>query len=135
MFSMKRRFNIFIAGTLLLITSGLWFLSARLSVDPKDVLVPGGALIALGYGSFVGVLKIKSLIRKEPFDDELSKTVMLKSSSLSFYISLYMWLFIMYLSNKTNIESSDLIGSGIIGMVIVFMLSWAGTKFYGMKDE
>ncbi|HNW57615.1 MAG TPA: hypothetical protein PLP69_00825 [Bacteroidales bacterium] len=132
---MKRRFNILIVGTLLLISSGLWVLSVRLSVDPKEVLVPGGALIVIGYGLYLGVLKIKSLKRKEPLDDEFSKKVMIKSSSLSFYISLYMWLFIMYLSDKTNKEASDLIGSGIIGMAIIFMLSWVGTKFYGMKDE
>jgi hypothetical protein len=132
---MKKRFNIFMAGTLLLISSGLWFLSARLSIDPKEVLVPGGALIVIGYGLFMGIQKAKSMIRKEPFDDELSKRVMLKSSSISFYVSLYMWLFIMYLGDKTNAEASDLMGSGIIGMAIIFMLSWAGTKLYGMKDE
>jgi len=126
---------VFMVGTFALLSLALWFLSKKLAIDIQNILITAGVFIVVGYGFLTGFNRVKSHIMREPVDDELSRLIMVKSSSLSFYISLYLWLFIMYLSGKTKMETTALIGSGIIGMAVVFLLSWIGTKIYGMKDE
>lgn len=60
---------------------------------------------------------------------------MTKASSLSYYFSIYLWLFIMYISDRTSLETHSLIGAGIMGIAVIFFLSWVGIKLYGMKNE
>ncbi|MBP1770435.1 MAG: hypothetical protein H6P96_1053 [Candidatus Aminicenantes bacterium] len=52
----------------------------------------------------------------------------------AFYISIYLWLFIMYFSGKTTLEAHSLIGAGIAGMAVVFVLCWLGVKLFWMKN-
>ena len=89
----------------------------------------------VGFALYIGLERLKSLRRKEPIEDELSKKIMTKASSLAFYVSIYLWLFIMYMSDKTTMEIHTLIGTGILGMSIIFLLSWLGVKLIGMKNE
>jgi hypothetical protein len=46
-----------------------------------------------------------------------------------------MWLFVMYISDKTSLPSDSLIGAGIMGMALVFLFCWLGVKFFGIKNE
>jgi L-2-hydroxyglutarate oxidase LhgO len=39
----------------------------------------------------------------------------------------------MYISDKTEMEAHSLIGAGIMGMAIVFFLSWAALKIFGLR--
>ena len=65
-------------------------------------------------------------------EDEMSKDVLRIASSRSFYISLYVWLVLMYFSeNIENIES--LFGIGIASMGILFMLNVFYIKIRGVK--
>jgi hypothetical protein len=41
----------------------------------------------------------------------------------------------MYISDKTKLEKDTLIGAGILGMAIIFFLSWIGIKLIGLKNE
>jgi hypothetical protein len=60
---------------------------------------------------------------------------MLRASSLAFYISLYLWLFVMYISDKTTLPAHSLIGAGILGMAVVFLFSWLGVRIFGIRNE
>jgi hypothetical protein len=60
---------------------------------------------------------------------------MTRASSLAFYISIYLWLFVMYVSDKTTLPSHTLIGGGIVAMAMVFFLCWLGVRLFGMKHE
>lgn len=94
----------------------------------------GGVLVVVGFAVFIGINRIKSVIQKEPIEDELSKKIMIKASSISYYISIYLWLIIMYFSDKVALESHSLIGAGILGMAIIFLLSWIGVKMFGVSN-
>ena len=43
--------------------------------------------------------------------------------------------FLMYISDRVKWESHTLVGAGILGMAIIFLLSWVWTKFFGVKYE
>jgi len=60
---------------------------------------------------------------------------MTRASSFAYYISIYLWLFIMYISDRTSLEARSLVGAGILGMAVVFLLCWLGVKAFGMKNE
>ena len=94
----------------------------------------GVVFILVGFAASLGVSRLRSRRRGEPAEDELSKTIMTKASSLAYYVSIYLWLFIMYISDKTTLEAHSLVGTGIAGMAVVFLLCWLGVKLFGMKN-
>jgi len=130
---MKRTIIIFVVAAMVLLTLILWALNLHLSGNIQEILMLAGAIIIVGFAVYIGLVRVKSLKRKEPLEDELSKKVMTKTSSLSYYFSLYLWLFIMYISDRTTMHTHTLIGAGILGMAIIFFLSWLGIKIYLIK--
>ena len=88
----------------------------------------------IGFAIFFGIDRIRSIKSKEPCEDELSKKIITKASSLAFYISVFFWILLMLISSSTTMETRSLIGTGIMGMSLIFFLSWAGVKFFGFKN-
>jgi hypothetical protein len=130
---MNRTIIIFVIAAMVLITLILWIMEKQLSINTQEMLMIAVPLIVVGFAIFVGIARAKSLLRKEPIEDELSKTVMTKASSISYFVSIYLWLFIMYMSDKTTMPTHSLIGAGILGMAILFVLSWVAIKTIGLK--
>ncbi len=119
---------IIIIGVLVLLTSE--------TISKNDLLQSSFVLIiVVGFGMLGLFRRFKSVKKGEATDDELSKLILQKSSSLSFYISLYLWLIISYFSGKVNIEVEELIGYGIIGMAIIFAGIWFFLKIKGLKND
>ena len=92
-------------------------------------------ILVVGFAVFIGYKRVTSAKRGEPAEDELSKKVMLRTSSLSFYISLYLWLVIMYFSDKLKLETHTIIGVGILGMAVTFAICWIYFNFRGVRNE
>jgi hypothetical protein len=40
----------------------------------------------------------------------------------------------MYVSDKVKWETHSLVGAGILGMAIIFFLSWLGVKLFGLRN-
>ena len=131
---MKKTIIMFVILALLLISLVLWAVNADISGNIQEYLNIAVIVVMVGFALYIALERLKSLRRKEPIEDELSKKIMTKASSLSFYVSIYLWLFIMYMSDKTTMETHSLIGAGILGMSIIFLLSWLGVKLIGMKN-
>jgi len=132
---MKRTIIMFVLAGLVLVTFIVWALNSKMSGGIQEILMMAGGIIVVGFAIFLAVGRARSSIRREPPEDELSKKIMLKASSFSFYISIYWWLFLMYISDRVKWESHTLVGAGILGMAIIFLLSWVWTKFFGVKYE
>ena len=77
--------------------------------------------------------RFKGFKKGEPTSDELSRMILQKASSLSFYMSLYFWLVISYISESLHYETEQLIGYGIIGMAIIFVIIWSIINFLGVN--
>ena len=79
------------------------------------------------------ILSIKRTISGSRLSDTGKKCIEGRPESV-YYISIYFWLFIMYVSDKTSLEAHSLVGGGILGMAVIFLLCWLGVKAFGMKN-
>jgi peptidoglycan/LPS O-acetylase OafA/YrhL len=132
---MKRAVLIFIVAALVLITCGLWFFTGGSNTKPVNLLQFGVIIIVVVFAIFLGFKRFSSAKRGEPAEDELSKKVLQKTAALSFYISLYLWLAMIYFSDKIKLESDALIGAGILGMAVIYAICWVIINFTGLKNE
>lgn len=132
---MKKTVVSFVISALVLAGLVLWAVKGKVFTDASEILMVLGALLVVGFGVFMGMKRVQSHRRKEPPEDELSKRILTRASSLAYYISLYQWLLVMYLSDRVEIPTHSLIGAGILGMAIIFMLSWIWVKVWGTKIE
>jgi peptidoglycan/LPS O-acetylase OafA/YrhL len=69
-------------------------------------------------------LAAPSTEEKLPAEDEMSKNIMKRGTATSYHLSLFLWLVILYFADKTRLECHTLIAAGIMGMAILFVLSW-----------
>ncbi len=132
---MKKSVIIFVVAALVLLATFIWMLS---SYGNFKTNVPGSFIVIIllvTFALFIGFKRLRSARRGEPSEDELSKKVMQKTASLSYYISIYMWLVIGYFSDRLDYETHTLIGAGIIGMAITFAVCWLIFNFGGIKNE
>jgi peptidoglycan/LPS O-acetylase OafA/YrhL len=132
---MKKAIVVFILTALVLATVGLWIFTSSGNFKLVDIVSFGVIILVVAFAVFFGYKKIVSAKRGEPAEDELSKKVMRKTSSLSYYISLYSWLAIMYFSDKLKYETHTLIGAGILCMAVIFAICWLVFNFTGIKNE
>jgi peptidoglycan/LPS O-acetylase OafA/YrhL len=132
---MKRGIIVFIVAALVLISTGIWFFSTTEKFKPFELVGFGIIILVILFAVFIGYKRLSSAKRGEPPEDELSKKVMQKTSSLSYYISLYLWLAIMYFSDRIHYETHTVIGAGILGMAVVFAVCWLVFNFRGVRNE
>jgi hypothetical protein len=132
---MKKTIVIFVVSALLLASVALWMSRGLVTGNIQEILAAAVIFILVGFALFIGLSRVRSHLRMEPSEDELSKRVMTKAASLAYYISIYLWLFIMYISDKTSLPVDSLIGAGILGMAITFFFCWLGIKVTGVKNE
>lgn len=86
------------------------------------------------FALYIALRRLSSERRGQPAEDELSKKVMQKASSTAFYISLYLWLVISYLSDSRDLPTHTWIGLGIVGMAVLFAGSWLYHNNRGVED-
>jgi peptidoglycan/LPS O-acetylase OafA/YrhL len=132
---MKKAILVFILAALVLGTVGLWIFSSSGNFKPVDIVNFGVIILVVSFAVLLGYKKLVSAKRGEPAEDELTKKVMRKTSSLSYYISLYSWLAIMYFSDKLKYETHSIIGAGILCMAVIFVICWLVVNFTGLKNE
>lgn len=132
---MKRTVMVFIVAAIALATAGLWFFSARESFIPFDLLGFGIVIIVVGFAVFVGLKRYSSAKRGEPTEDEMSKKVLLRTAAMSYYVSLYLWLGILFIKDKVSLETEELLGAGILGMALSFGICWLIFHFRGVRNE
>jgi peptidoglycan/LPS O-acetylase OafA/YrhL len=132
---MKKTVLVFVVTALVLITTGIWYFSTNEPLKPFDLLTFGIIVMVVSFAVFLGFKRLTSAKRGEPAEDELSKKIMRKASSVSYYISLYLWLAIGYFSEKINYETHTIIGAGILGMAVIFLICWLVINFSGIRNE
>lgn len=131
---MKKMIVIFMVSTLVLAGMAAWALKGKIVGNTGEIVMAGVVFILVGFAAALGASRLRSRHRGEPAEDELSKRIMTRASSLAYYVSIYLWLFIMYIGDKTTLPAQSIVGTGIAGMAVVFLLCWLGVKFFGMKD-
>lgn len=132
---MKRTIIIFVISALVVASLVVWALKSQITGNVGEIVMTGIVLVLVGFAIYLGLSRLRSHRRREPAEDELSKRIMTRASSLAYYVSIYLWLFVMYVSDKTTLEAHSLIGAGILGMAVVFLLCWLGEKAFGVKND
>jgi len=132
---MKRAVLVFALAAMVVILTVLWFFSTTNKITTVHLLNLGVILLVVGFAVFIGYKKLTSVKRGEPAEDELSKKIMLRTSSLSYYISIYLWLVISYFSDKVKLETHTIIVAGILGMAVIFAICWLVFNFRGIRNE
>jgi peptidoglycan/LPS O-acetylase OafA/YrhL len=132
---MKKSIIVFVIVVIVLAATLFWMLSSSGNFKTTDLISLGVIILLVAFAVFIGIKRIGSARRGEPAEDELSKKVTQKTASLSYYISLYLWLIIGYFSERLDYETHTLIGAGIFGMALTFALCWLIIKFGGIKNE
>jgi len=132
---MKRAIFVFILAALVLITVGFWFFKVSAKLTLVDITSLGVIILVIAFAVFLGFKRLGSAKRGEPVEDELSKKVMQKTAALSYYISLYLWLIVMYIQDKVHLETHVILAIGILGMAVTFAICWLFFNFRGIRNE
>lgn len=130
---MKRSALLFLVVAMVLISTGVWFFSSRTGMKSIDWLQFGIILLVVLFALFIGFKRLSSERRGEPTEDELSRKVMQKSAAFSYFISLYLWVAMIYIKDKVTLDTEELLGSGILGMAVIFALCWLVFHFRGIR--
>ena len=132
---MKKTVLIFIVAALVVVTTAIWIIASRAAFKPADLGLYAVLILVVGFALFIGVKRISSAKKGEPAEDELSKKVLQKTAALSYYISLYLWLAVMYVSEKKDYETHVYLTAGILGMAVIFAICWLVYNFRGVRNE
>ena len=132
---MKKSIIVFVIASLVLITTGLWLVKSFDDFKPMDLLHVGVIILIVAFALFIGYKRLTSEKRGEPSEDELSKKILLKASSVSYYISLYIWVFLIFLKDRITFDTEELLGTGILAMAITFGVSWLIFHKRGIRNE
>ena len=130
--TMKRTLLIILVALLVVATTAFWLLASESTSMVDKIHIPVIALIVL-VAFFLAFQRIKSLRRGEPAEDELTRHTMLRVAAYAFYISLYWWVFLLYLKDRISFEQEELLGTGILGMAVAWVLTWLVFSFLGPR--
>ena len=131
---MKRTLIIFIVSAIVLLSTGIWFFTAYTGISAMEAGQFGIIILLVAFALFVGIKRLSSARRGEPAEDELSKRVMQKTAAISYYISLYIWVFLIFLKDRISFDTEELLGTGILAMAVTFGISWFVLNFRGIKN-
>ncbi|HMO32690.1 MAG TPA: hypothetical protein PKE63_02380 [Lacibacter sp.] len=132
---MSRVTLVFLVAGLVLATTLLWVFGGGTALMGSELPALAGVIILVAFAVFVGWKRLQAVRRREPQEDELTRAVIRKAAALSYFVSLYGWLVLMYVGDKYKLEPEPLIGSGIIGMGLLFAGSWLFYHFKGGGHE
>ncbi len=131
---MKKSYLVVIVALAVIFTTGVWLFNAGFDISRIEIMQFGVIALLVIFALFIGYSQFKSERRGEPAEDELSKKIMMKASSLSYFISIYFWLALMYISDKTKYDTEVLFGTGILGMGVIFAVCWLIIRWRGIKN-
>lgn len=121
---MKRSVVVFVVAGLVLLSSGFWFFTSIKETSIGELVHYGIILLLVAFAIFVGVKRLSSEKRGEPSEDELSKKVLQKTAATSYYVSLYIWVFLIFLKDRVTFDTEELLGTGILAMAVTFGIFW-----------
>ena len=131
----KTSFVILLIGVVTL-SLGAWvYFSKNDSFEIADLMQYAIIIVLVAFALIFGIRRLRSERRGEPAEDELSKKIMQRAAAIAYYVSLYWWLVLVYLSDNWQKETESLIGTGILGMAILFALCWIYFKVKGVSHE
>jgi len=113
----------------------VWLLLPEKKINSAEILSTVVAAVIIIFGLYMAIRNIRSVRQNLPAEDERSKKIMKSAGATAYYISLYLWLALMFFEEDINLEKHSLIGLGILGMALVFALSWIYHNFLSTRND
>ncbi|MCU0458406.1 MAG: hypothetical protein MUE37_04850 [Bacteroidales bacterium] len=132
---MKRGVIALLVSATVLATTAFWFFGMEKSVNAHDIMSFAVIIILVGFGIWFAIRRFSSAYKGEPQEDELSKRIVQKTAAWSYYISLYMWVFMIWLKDRVTMDTEQVLGAGILSMAVIFMLCFIFHKLRGIRHE
>ena len=132
---MKKGFLALLVSVLVVAATVVWFFIVEKPIPATEIINFGVIVVLIGFGLYFAYRRFTSAKRGEPQEDELSKKMMQKTAAWSYYISLFMWLFMGWISDRLSMDMGEVIGTGILGMAVIFLVCWIAVKLRGIRNE
>jgi peptidoglycan/LPS O-acetylase OafA/YrhL len=132
---MRKAIVVAVLAVLVTATIFIWFINSERDINIRGVLMIGIQVVVLGFAIFVVYKRWKAAREKLPAEDEMSKKILRRGAATSYYASLYLWLALMFFEESINLERSTLIGAGILGMALIYALSWIYHNYIRRSHE
>ena len=126
---MRKAIVIAVLAVLVLGTMLLWLFNSETTITGSRSIMIGIQVVILVFAVLVVVKRWTAKKQNLPAEDEMSKRILQRGAATSYYLSIYMWLALMYFEERIELERSTLIGAGILGMAILYGLSWVYHNF------
>ena len=134
-FAMRRTIFVAVLSVVVLVSLIWWWVRSDSSFDSEGSLIIGIQVIVVVFAVFFAFRRLKSAKENLPAEDEMSKKILVRSTATSYHVSLFMWLAVMYFEERINLEGHELIGGGILGMAIIFALSWIFHRYIKRSND
>jgi len=123
-----------------IVLAGIWIFQTRETENSTtpvsfEYLFIGIIILFFSMGFYFMYKRARRKKQGFPIEDELSKKVARKAAAVSYYISLLLWLALIYLQVKLEINPRLILGYGLIGMALSFVGCWMFFNFKGLGDE
>ncbi len=102
----------------------VWLINSKGNIEFSELLLMAGLAVVVGFALFLAFRRMRDVKSQLPAEDEFSKKLMQKGAATSYYLSLYWWLALMFFEERISLDRSDLFGAGLVGMAVLFALSW-----------
>jgi uncharacterized membrane protein YhaH (DUF805 family) len=132
---MKKIIPVLVVSILVLGTTLLWMTNSKFSMPVAEIVQLVVIILIVGFAVYLAVNRLRSVRRGEPAEDELSKKILQKASSFSFYASLYLWVAMIFVNDRIQLDTEVLIGTGILGMAVIWVVLVIFFKIRGIKHE
>ena len=132
---MRRTIQIAVIAIMVVVTFILWIAQTELSFDAGTILMIAIPVIILAFAAIRIVRGISDAKNQLPGEDELSKLIMYRAGSTAFQLSLFLWLVIGSIEDRVELEGHTIIGGGILGMAILFALSWIYHRYISRSHD
>jgi len=126
---MKRTILITVVAVLVVVTFIIWITNTELSFDVGTILMILIPVVILALAGIRLVRGVSDARNQMPAEDELSKIILLRAGATAFQLSLFLWLVIGGVEDRIDMEGHTIIGIGILGMAILWALSWVYHRY------
>jgi peptidoglycan/LPS O-acetylase OafA/YrhL len=126
---MKKTILLLVIALMVVVTLIIWIANAEGSFDFVAILMIIIPAVVLTYAAIMLVRGISDAKNRLPAQDELTKLIMQRTGATAFQLSLFLWLVIGGMEDRIPLEGQTLINAGILGMAILFSLSWVYHRY------
>lgn len=112
-----------------------WAYQSEKPFDLTAYVIFGACILIVGLGLYFKIGNLKNVKAGLEPTDELSKRIKEKAAAKAFEVSIFMWVLGVLFFADIDPASKVMIGLGVMGMGLVFLITWLYYSKVGISDE